>query len=222
MHSLRELSTGLDVGRLLLALPGFERRLPRGDGSPVLVVPPYLGTDALMTRLRRTLVRLGWTALPSGLGWNTGDVPTLIDELAERVEGAAEHWEKPVRLVGWSLGGYLAREAARERPDDVDRVVTLASPVVGGPKYTTVAELVERTQGVSADEIETTVAERERARPLRVPVTAVYSRRDGIVDWPACIDRVSGCTNHVEVGATHVGIVFHPGALEVVAEALAA
>ena len=35
---------------------------------------------------------------------------------------------QPVSLIGWSLGGILARELARQHPDLVQQVITLASP----------------------------------------------------------------------------------------------
>jgi pimeloyl-ACP methyl ester carboxylesterase len=41
--------------------------------------------------------------------------------------------DEPVVLVGWSLGGYIACEYAREHPRAVRKIVTLGSPVIGGP-----------------------------------------------------------------------------------------
>jgi pimeloyl-ACP methyl ester carboxylesterase len=92
-----------------------------------------------------------------------------------------------VRLIGWSLGGYLAREAARDCPDLVHQVITLRSPVVGGPKYTLVAEAYRR-RGIDLDEVEAQVEARNSV-PLRTPVVAIYSRNDAVVEWEACIDR---------------------------------
>jgi hypothetical protein len=57
--------------------------------------------------------------------------------------------------------------------------------------------------GLDVDELEAAVAQRERARPLRVPVTAIYSRRDGVVAWRACIDSTNADVEHVEVSSTH-------------------
>jgi pimeloyl-ACP methyl ester carboxylesterase len=78
---------------------------------------------------------------------------------------------EPVRLVGWSLGGVLARETARDRPELVRRVITLRSPIVGGPKYTTVGRAY-RQQGVDLDALEAAIETRE-ATPIRVPITAI-------------------------------------------------
>jgi hypothetical protein len=61
------------------------------------------------------------------------------------------------------------------------------------------------------------VASRYR-QPLRVPVTAIYSKRDGVVAWQACIDQWSPKVRHVEVDETHVGLVFAPRVLTIVAE----
>jgi len=37
------------------------------------------------------------------------------------------------RARGWSLGGFIAREYAREHPGHVRKVITLGTPVIGGP-----------------------------------------------------------------------------------------
>ena len=84
-------------------------------------------------------------------------------------------------LVGWSLGGFIAREYAREHPQHVRQVITLGSPVIGGPRYTATARWYA-SQGFDLDELEQAVAARY-ANPLTVPITAIYSRRDGVVAW---------------------------------------
>jgi hypothetical protein len=61
----------------------------------------------------------------------------------------------------------------------------------------------------------------EQARaPLApgVSFTSVYSRRDGIVDWRACVDPLA---TPVEVTASHAGLAFDPRVIAVVLEALA-
>ena len=43
-----------------------------------------------------------------------------------------------------------------------------------------------------------------------MPVTAVYSRRDGIVAWQACIDHNNTHVEHVEVSSSHLGMGIDP------------
>jgi hypothetical protein len=54
-----------------------------------------------------------------------------------------------------------------------------------------------------------------------VPVTAVYSRSDGIVAWEACLDRWNPGVEHVEVKATHLGLVASPAVYRLLARKLA-
>jgi pimeloyl-ACP methyl ester carboxylesterase len=207
-----------ELPRIAFAFPDLLRE-PRGSGQPVLVIPGYLTGDASTLPLRSYLALLGYRPHGWRLGLNRGDVPALVRELVWRTETLAERAGQRVALVGWSLGGYLAREVGRERPELVERIVTLGSPVFGGPKYTTVGGLFERLTGVDVDEIEAAVAERE-AVAIRVPITAIYSRRDGIVAWEACIDP-NPDVEHVELRTTHLGFGISPEAYAVIARRLA-
>ena len=208
----------LELPRLLLRLPELSR-LPGGAGRPVRVLPGFATGDGSTALLRGFLRALDYRVRGWGLGWNHGDVPSLVPRVTAAVVRAAEEAGQPVSLVGWSLGGVLAREAARDAPDAVARVITLGTPVVGGPKYTAVGALFAR-RGIDLDAVEAEVERRNRV-PLRVPVTAIYSRGDGVVAWQACIDRVSPDVEHVEVSTTHLGLGFSADVYRVVAERLA-
>ena len=90
--------------------------------------------------------------------------------------------------------------------------------MVGGPRAAATAKWY-RSQGFDLDELEQAVAARY-AIPLTVPVTAIYSKRDGVVAWRACIDRWSPNVRHVEVSETHVGLGFSPRVLGIIATEL--
>lgn len=90
----------------------------------------------------------------------------------------------------------------------------------GEPKYTT-AGASYRRRGIDVDALERELAARDAALPIRVPVHAIYSRRDGVVAWQACIDRVSPDVEHVEVASTHSGLGFDARVYALVAERLA-
>jgi len=214
---IREALTWLEFPRLAFQSSELISQ-PRGNGGQVMVLPGFGAGDLSTLVLRQYLNFLGHKADGWHQGLNTADVPQLITTLSRKVDMAARNHGKPMALVGWSLGGYLAREIAREVPHGVSQVITLGSPVVGGPKFTAIARLYEQS-GVSLDDIEAALAERERI-PLTVPVTALYSRLDGIVAWEACIDERSGMTTHIEVSTTHCGLGFSAEVFRLLAKQL--
>lgn len=206
------------LARLLTQAPALLG-LARGDGAPVLVIPGFGAGDGSTAVLRRFLGALRYDVSGWGLGRNRGNVPELIPAVTALAAQIAAESGRKTHLVGWSLGGYLAREAARERPDVVANVITYGSPVVGGPKYTATAEAYRRA-GYDLDTVEASVRDRERT-PIRVPVTAIFTRSDLVVDWRACIDRVNPDVEHLEVSTTHLGLGFCPEVYRIVAERLA-
>jgi pimeloyl-ACP methyl ester carboxylesterase len=213
---INEALTPLQFSLLLLQAPALSLA-PRGSG-PVLVWPGFGAGNSSTAALRAYLSYLGYQVEGWSEGNNDGDVLRLLVRLKTHLESRAD--PGPVTLVGWSLGGYLAREVARDCPERVSRVITLGSPVVGGPKYTAVANAFAQ-RGVSMDEIERLVDERYGV-PLNVPVTAIYSKLDGVVAWEACIDDRSPNVEHVEIASSHVGLGFSPQAYRIIATRLAA
>jgi hypothetical protein len=77
--------------------------------------------------------------------------------------------------------------------------------------------------GVDLDAIEAHIHHRQRTSPpLKVPVTAIFSRRDGVVAWQACIDQINQSVEHVEVTSSHLGLGFDPKVYRLIAQRLAA
>jgi triacylglycerol esterase/lipase EstA (alpha/beta hydrolase family) len=212
----RELLLGRDVARLALHAPGL-RSLPRGDGDPVVLVPGFAATDGSLLPLRLFLRRLGHDARAVAFGRITGDVEGQAHRLRALVAAVHAETGREVTLVGWSIGGVISREVAREDPGPVRRVVTLGSPVVGGPSFTVLARQYDEQALVQIRE----AVERRNQVPIRVPVTAFWSRNDGIVLPEACVDEVSPDVENVEVTSTHLGMGVDPTVWRLVAERLA-
>jgi len=212
--------SGMAAAVLVRARRGAPaRKTPelRGD-QPVLVLPGYATSDSWTWWMRRELRALGHDARGWGLGVNHGRVRELLPPLMERLSAFQAEAGRPVSLVGWSLGGLLARMLAREQPGSVARVISLGSPVQGGPKYTSVAAAYEQ-RGFDLDELEQKVAEANQT-PIPVPLTSVYTRRDTIVSWEACIDPWNAHAEHHEVNTSHAGLILCPETLDIVARAL--
>lgn len=213
--ALQELRLPLDFLRWApswLAMKSRRATQPR----TAILLPGFGAGPRSMRIMESFLRRRSHRVRDWGLGLNTGDVKSLRMKLRSVVEESIATHGEPVVLVGWSLGGYIAREYARERPEHVRKVITLGSPVIGGARYTATAGWY-RSQGHDLVAMERAIKDRY-ATPLRVPIAAIYSRRDGIVAWRACIDRWSPDVRHIEVSETHVGLGFAPGVLAIVAD----
>ncbi|MFE8072451.1 alpha/beta fold hydrolase [Marinobacteraceae bacterium S3BR75-40.1] len=216
-HSLHELLFCKDAVRLLPHLHKL-RQAPVTQPGTVILLPGFGAAHGSLVPLRQFLRHRGFDARDWGIGRNTGQVTKLLGELIDAIEKEAQSSSAPVYLVGWSLGGFLAREAARELPAYIRHVITLGSPVVGGPRYTVTAPFY-RWRGYDLDLIESRMAERYDI-PIQVPITAFYTKHDGVVSWEACIDHWSEQVEHIEVDTTHIGMGFSPEVINRVADIL--
>lgn len=208
-----------ELSALLLATP-YLQLAPRGDGHPVLVLPGFVTSDASTWALRRYLSSLGYDVHAWKLGRNTG--PKCIGARGERLERRLEEIRaeagRSVSLIGWSLGGVMARELARSEPASVRQVITLGSPFTGNPHATNVSKLYETVSGEKVDDPRLLA---KRGRPPPVPSTAIYSKTDGIVAWRNCQEPAGPQTDNVEVRGSHFGLVVNPAALFAIADRLA-
>lgn len=218
-HTLLEGRVGGEVAALMLQLPMLRMTLPRGSG-PVMVLPGFMADDASTWLLRRFLGSLGYTVRPWDLGQNRGPMMAYLTELIERLgDWKAEVGSKP-SLVGWSRGGTLSREIARERPDLIRSVVTLGSPVRGGVSATSIGRLVASQTGLSPAQINAILRARQQ-QPITTPITALYSKTDGVVSWQACVDDLNPDVTHQEVPGSHVGLGVNAVVYRHIARALA-
>lgn len=214
---LREWRLPLQVVRGVARAPQLVR-VPRGSGDRVIDIPGWKAPEASMAPLRAYLRWLGYNATGWGLGVNTGDPERDATILSELVAEQFEETGEKTALVGWSLGGVVARETARSVPHAVSRVITYGTPAIGGPTYTVGADSYGQAESTR---IRSAIEELDRDNPIQVPITAIFTRRDSIVDWPACIDRASADVEHVEVRSTHTGMGIDPDVWEIVATRLA-
>lgn len=212
-----ELTAPWQFARLALKTPSL-RQGPRGNGEPVVDIPGWRAPEASGAPLRSYLRWLGYDSMSWGCGTNHGDPEADSERLRATVLGLYEGTRRQVALVGWSLGGVIAREVARHSPEAVSRVITYGTPVIGGPTHTIGASSFGADE---AERITRLIEEVEEENPITVPVTAIYTKRDGIVDWRACIDRHSVEVEHVEVASTHLGLGIDPDVWRIIADRLA-
>lgn len=214
-----ELRAPLEWTSLALRLP-LLLGAPRGDGRPVMLIPGFQATELSMRPLERYLASLGYDTYDWGQGRNRGDVEGDIERVTRRTERLAAELGAPLTLLGWSLGGFSAREAARLRPDAVREVITLGTPIIGGPKYTSVGRIWAEREGIDMDALELEIHARNSIG-IRQPVTSIYSRSDGVVGWQASVDRYNPQARNIEVSSSHFGLGVNARVWRIVADLLA-
>ena len=207
--------------------------VPRGDGRPVLLICGFLAGDPSLSSMAAWLTRIGYQPARAGLRWNVGCLGETVDRLEERAEELSEEAGRKISLVGQSRGGTCAKALAVRRPDLIESVVALGSPlrdqldvhpgvwaqvhVVGVLGTLGVPGLFSarcRNGGCC------TKANAEVASALseEVRLTSVYSRSDGIVRWRSCLDDDA---TQVEVAASHIGMAVNAQTYRAIGRALA-
>jgi len=207
----------------LITLAPFLALAPRGDGHCVLVLPGFATDDQATTLLRLFLAQRGYDARGWDLGWNL-DHKTVGEQgeiIGARIAALYKDSGRTVSLVGWSLGGVIAREAARRMPDAIRNVITLGSPFAGDPSANAIRGLYERLSGNIIDTPAVRLRYAQGGELLPVPATAVFSRTDGIAAWQNCVGAESATNENIEVISSHFGLVANPAVLHLVADRLA-
>lgn len=221
--SLTEVPRALaELSALPLAAP-LLAHAPHGDGHPVLVIPGFTASDRSTGVLRRFLTRLGYDAHTWDLGRNLGPRSIGVDgrHLAARLDEIHDRTGRTMSLVGWSLGGVMARQLSRAAPHAIRQVITLGSPFTGNPLASPVAKLYERVTGnrISTKRMQFDLA--ESGTPPPVPSTAIYTRGDGVVPWENCVEPESPTTDNIEVHGSHCGLGVNAAVLYAIADRLA-
>lgn len=210
----------------LLDLPGLlaAPMLPpvpivQGRGQPVMVLPGFLASDLGTSRLRRSLRAAGYAAQGWGLGLNLGARADLLERLVHRIECQASAAGQGVILIGWSLGGIFAREAAKLAPQHVRLVITLGSPFSGDPRANNAWRLYEL---VNDHPVDAPPVALELAVKPPVPSLALWSARDGIIP-PACAAGTEAERDRaIEATCRHLGFAWSAVGITAIGAALAA
>jgi len=222
-----------DIPRAGLEMSLFPWTLPcllsarKGDGSPVMMIPGFMGDESSFNIMKRYLNHLGYRAFTWGQGRNLGFRRGRLYRTITRIEELQQQFDQPVNLIGQSLGGIFAREIAKRRPDLIQQVITLGSPF-GDPNGTT-STATKLYKTINPDVPESHLSEEEitmidkfvEAPP--VPQTAIYSRSDGHTHWTGCVQLKAkdAPAENIEVYGSHIGMSWNGLILYVIADRLA-
>ncbi len=186
-----------------------------GAGRRVMIVPGFMASDQTTSRLRRSLEGAGFQAHGWGLGRNRGISADILTRIDDRID--ALHGDGAITLVGWSLGGLIAREYAKYAPEKIARVVTLGSPFSGDIRANNAWRLYEFVAGhkVDAPPIKAILSKKPP-----VPTCAIWSARDGVVSQHSARGLRHESDSRVELDCTHMAFVARPDAIRAIARAI--
>ena len=198
----------------LLRDPVFRGRgVPHGDGRPVLLIPGFLSGDWSLRIMQSWLQRLGYTPYLSGILLNVQYSERLLADLRHRLAEVENETGSRVSIVGHSRGGLLAKVLSQRRPQSVEQVITLGSPLAD---WTDLSLTMHHALGVFRTANEIAFGRRFNAEgrfthdlglPPAVPTTSIYTRSDDVVNFRSCIRPDIPA---LPVWGSHNGLLINP------------
>ena len=183
----------------------------KGNGKRIMLIPGLKSNELAMYPLKKYLSALGYAPEDWKLGMNHGYVEKYRDEIVAQLQEEAN--QDKITLIGWSLGGTIAREVARTLPDKIQGVITYGSPAIGGPTYTIGEHFWDKEE---TKRIKALIEEEDRTNPIQVPMSIIFTKKDSIVSWAACIDKTSKNVKHYEVHSTHLSLGIDPNVWRII------
>jgi len=216
--------TLLEMSALSMAWP-MLRSLSQGDGHTVMLLPGFMASDRSTRLMRRYLQRMGYSPYGWDLGRNTGHFDIMASHLPEAFLDLVEQTGEKVSLIGQSLGGVFARELARLYPDRVRQVISLGSPIrmdKSDAVASVVARMFKQSTGMTPEQMRDALEFFDESQSPPVPMTAIYSKGDGVVHWEGCMEQFEDkTTQNIRVFGSHCGMAFNPSIYHIIADRLA-
>lgn len=229
MKKIKRPSIFLFLTEIWRALNELRKGLPfikkykvkkKGDNHTVFVIPGFLASDVSTKPLRRFLNKIGYQTCGWELGTNLGDLEELA-VISEKIDRLYAKNKAPISLIGWSLGGVYARELAKEKPEKIRQVITLGSPFGGilEPNNASFTfEFIKWLKNYPELDVDFVAS---IPHPAPIPSTALYSKKDGVVPWETCMEKVEDDIHqNIEVSSSHLGMGVNPEVLEIIADRL--
>jgi triacylglycerol lipase len=188
----------------------------------ILLIPGFLAGDSTLYPFANWLRARGHHVFFSGIIANMDCPRRAVERLGRILTEQYQLAGAKLVIIGHSLGGLYARELARRYPDKVEQIILLGSPIHeplehANPYVVMIARLTKRVRHHHDCDLGTICGINGSAPPPGVHETVIYSKSDGIVDWPSCIERGPNVET-VEVGGTHVGLPYNRHTLRVIKE----
>ncbi len=199
--------------------------VPDGLRKPVLLIPGFLAGDWTLRTPHDWMRRVGYRPRMAGLTFNVMYSEVMLKPLFDALAELNRKTGARVTLVGHSRGGVLAKVVSHRKPELVEQVITLGSPLkdpfdvhpltMAGVRAAHLYNVVRYKHPASVE----MRFMRDLAAEPRVPTTSIYSRSDGVVNWRACL---RSDVNAIEVRGSHIGLALNPEVYRILAHLLPA
>lgn len=177
-----------------------------------------------MRVLEGWLGRIGYAPYLSGILFNAQHSERMLAGLRRRVAEVKKEAGSRVTLIGHSRGGLLAKVLSQRRPNDVEQVIALGSPLAD---WTDLAAVTSHAVGVVRAVNELAYGRRLnpegrftydlKLAPL-VPTTSIYTKADDVVNYRSCLRPDVPA---IPVWGSHNGLVVNPEVYRVIGRLLA-
>ncbi len=183
---------------------------PAVQQRTVMLLPGFGAHPLRMRYMARQLENAGHTVKCWGQGFNFGATAERLARVEQRLIELHARAGEPIHLVGWSLGGVIARELAKRHPDKIAKVVTMGSPFSGSPRANNGWRAYQAIAGHRVDE---PLWDTRPAEKPPVETVALWSPRDGIVHPRCACGRPGERDRAVALRCTHMGFVYSDEAI---------
>ena len=179
----------------------------------VMLLPGFGAHPIRMRYMARQLEKAGHTVKRWGMGYNLGATADRFFKVEERLLDLFARRGEKIVLVGWSLGGVMARELAKRHPDKVAKVITMGSPFSGSPRANNGWRAYQAIAGHRVDEPE---FEADPASKPPVETVALWSPLDGVVHPRSACGKAEERDRAIAIRCSHMGFVYSEAAIDAV------
>ena len=173
----------------------------------VMLLPGFGAHPLRLRYMAQQLERAGHTVKRWGMGFNLGASSECFSTVEQRLCDLHARAGEPIYLIGWSLGGVIARELAKLHPEKVAKVVTMGSPFSGNPRANNGWRAY---QAVAGHRVDQPPIEADTAIKPPVETIALWSPRDGVVHPRSACGWAGERDRAIVLRCTHMGFVYSP------------
>ncbi|GEM_PF-5369533 len=205
-----------------------KQSIPHGNGDPVYIIRGYMVWEGYMNNLAQTLKDHGYNAIKENVSdfdtletFNSGMSKEKLYQIREEIKAIQDKTGKRVHVIGYSLGGKMAKLVANEIPNSIASVTTLVgvmnpSESIFREKSQMLSCRTENMHGVTSlsdddHALMADILQNFAKRYPHIPVTRIGSDLDGLVSFQTATGNDNRKnTRNIKINTAHMLAPFSP------------